>query len=109
MISGEFIKGSLKTLVLNLLKREGALHGYAIIRKIEELTGGKMKLSYGAIYPILYKLKNDGVLVTSSDIYNNRIRIYYALTDKGQSVAKEKNKELTEFIQSIQHIVGPKT
>ena len=64
MISSEIIKGSLKTIVLKLLKEEGPMHGYAITRKVEELTEGKIKLTYGALYPVLHKLENDGVLVT---------------------------------------------
>jgi len=108
MVPSDLIKGSLKTIVLTLLKVEGPLHGYAITRKVEQLTEGKIKLTYGALYPILHKLESDGVLVTSSENYNNRIRIYYALTDKGQSVVIEKVKELTEFIESLQRIVKTK-
>ena len=108
MIPTDLIKGSLKTIVLTLLKEEGPLHGYAITRKVEQLTEGKIKLTYGALYPILHKLESDGVLVTSSENYNNRIRIYYALTEKGQSVVIEKVKELTEFIESLQRIIETK-
>ena len=108
MISSELIKGSLKTIILKLLKEEGPLHGYAITRKVETMTEGKIKLTYGALYPILHKLERDGILVTASENFNNRIRIYYALTDKGESVVIEKLKELTEFIESLQRIVDAK-
>lgn len=108
MISTELLRGSLKTIVLKLLKEEGQLHGYAITRKVEELTEGKIKLTYGALYPILHKLESEGVLVTTSENYNNRIRIYYALTDKGQSVVIEKMKELNEFIESLKLIIESK-
>jgi DNA-binding PadR family transcriptional regulator len=101
MIPNEIIKGSLKTIVLKLLKEEGPLHGYAITRKVEEITMGRINLTYGALYPILHKLKKEGVLVTATEIRNNRIRIYYALTPKGKSVTAEKIKELQEFIQSL--------
>jgi PadR family transcriptional regulator PadR len=108
MISNELLKGSMKTIVMKLLKEEGPLHGYAITQKVEDLTQGKVKLSYGALYPVLHKLENDGVLVTASEIFNNRTRIYYALTEKGQSVVIEKVKELSEFIESLQRIIEPK-
>ena len=84
------------------------MHGYAITRKVEEMTEGKIKLTYGALYPILHKLESEGVLVTESENYNNRMRIYYALTEKGQSVVLEKIQELTEFIESLQRIVDTK-
>lgn len=105
MISNELLKGSLKTILLKVLKEEGPMHGYALTRKVEELTRGEIKLTFGAIYPVLHKLENDGILVTASDNYNNRVRIYYALTDKGQSLVIEKIKELTEFIESLKSII----
>jgi PadR family transcriptional regulator PadR len=108
MISTDLIKGSLKTIVLQLLKEEGPMHGYAITRKVEEITEGKIKLTYGALYPILHKLENEKILVTASEIFNNRIRIYYALTPKGQSAVIEKIKELNEFIDALQRIVNAK-
>jgi PadR family transcriptional regulator, regulatory protein PadR len=108
MISSELLRGSLKTIVLKLLKEKGPMHGYAITQKVEELTEGKIKLTYGALYPILHKLESEKVLVTESEIYNNRIRIYYSLTPEGESVVTEKVKELTEFIESLQRIIEPK-
>jgi PadR family transcriptional regulator PadR len=108
MIPNDLIKGSLKTIILKVLKEDGPSHGYAITRKVEEMTQGKIKLTYGALYPVLHKLESEGILVTATENYNNRIRIYYALTDKGQSVVIEKVKELKEFIESLQHIVDLK-
>jgi PadR family transcriptional regulator PadR len=108
MIPADLIKGSLKTIVLKLLKEEGPMHGYAITRKVEDLTGGKMKLTYGALYPVLHKLEKEGVLVSTSENFNNRIRIYYSLTPKGQKVVAERIKELNEFIESLQRIVDTK-
>ncbi len=52
MISSELLKGSVKTILLKVLKEDGPMHGYAITSKIEELTGGQIKLTYGALYPI---------------------------------------------------------
>jgi DNA-binding PadR family transcriptional regulator len=105
MISSELIKGSLKTIVLKVLKEEGPMHGYALTRKVEELTDGKIKLTYGALYPVLYKLESEKALVTAKEIYNNRTRIYYALTPKGHSIIAEKIKEMNEFIESLQRII----
>jgi PadR family transcriptional regulator PadR len=107
MISSELLKGSLKTIVLKLLKENGRMYGYEITRKVEELTGGKINLTYGALYPVLHKLESEGVLITESENFNNRIRIYYSLTPKGDSVVAEKIKELTEFMESLQRIIQP--
>ena len=108
MIPSDLIKGSLKTIVLKLLKENGRMYGYEITRKVEELTEGKIKLTYGALYPVLHKLESEGVLVTESENFNNRIRIYYLLTPHGHSVVEDKIKELNEFIESLQRIVDTK-
>lgn len=109
MLQSDLIKGSIRTIVLKLLKENGRMYGYEITRKVEELTSGRLKLTYGALYPVLHKLESEGVLVTEAENFNNRIRIYYSLTEKGHSLVQEKVKELMEFIDSLQSIVNPKT
>ncbi len=107
MIASDLIKGSLKTIVLKLLKENSRMYGYEITRKVEELTAGKIKLTYGALYPVLHKLEKEGVLVTEPENFNNRIRIYYSLTEEGHSVVAERLKEMKEFIESLHKIVDP--
>lgn len=109
MIQTDLIKGSLRTIVLKLLKENGRMYGYEITRKVDELTAGKIKLTYGALYPVLHKLESEGVLITEQENYNNRIRVYYSLTEKGHSLVSEKIRELMEFIESLQGIVNPQT
>ncbi|MDP4224438.1 MAG: PadR family transcriptional regulator [Bacteroidota bacterium] len=108
MISTEFIKGSLKTIVLKVLKEDGPMHGYALTKRVEELTEGKIKLTYGNIYPLLHKLEKEKVLVTARDISTGRMRIGYALTPKGESLVTQKIKEIKEFIETLQIIVDLK-
>jgi DNA-binding PadR family transcriptional regulator len=108
MISSELLKGSLKTIVLKLLEENGRMYGYEITRKVEEITRGKIVLTYGALYPVLHKLESEGVLQVESENYNNRIRIYYKLTPKGKSVVQEKLQEMAEFIHTLSTILDPK-
>lgn len=107
MISSELLKGSLKTIILKVLEENGRMYGYEITRKVEELTNGKIKLTYGALYPVLHKLEDEGVLVTESENFNNRIRIYYKLTSGGKAVVVEKISEMAEFLETIRKIVEP--
>lgn len=109
MIPSDLIKGSLKTIVLKLLEENGRMYGYDITRRVEEMTEGKIKLTYGALYPVLHKLESEGVLITESENFNNRTRIYYLLTPHGHSVVEEKIKEMNEFIESLQRIVNTKS
>ena len=105
----ELLKGSLKSIVLKLLSENEKMYGYEITQKVEVLTEGKIQLTYGALYPILHKLEKEGSLITESQNVNNRMRIYYKLTPKGNSLAKEKIKELEEFIETIKTLLQPNT
>ena len=108
MVPTELIKGSLKSIVLKLLSENGRMYGYDITRKVEELTAGKIKLTYGALYPILHKLEVEGAVITESENYNNRTRIYYKLTPKGNSFAAEKIKEFEEYLEVVGMLLNPK-
>jgi PadR family transcriptional regulator PadR len=107
MITTELLKGSLKSIVLKLLSENGRMYGYDITRKVEELTAGKIKLTYGALYPVLHKLEVDGAVETKAENYNNRIRIYYKLTPKGTSFAREKIRELEEYLEVMGLLLKP--
>ena len=83
------------------------MYGYQITQTVEALSGGKIKLTYGALYPILHKMENDGHVETEKEIVNNRTRVYYRLTETGVSTAKEKINELEEFITTIKILISP--
>jgi PadR family transcriptional regulator, regulatory protein PadR len=108
MIPRELLKGSLKSVVLKLLAENGRMYGYEITQKIEELSNGKIKLTYGALYPVLHKLENDGEVTIETENVNNRIRIYYLLTKKGNTLASKSIDELAEFIETISLIINSK-
>lgn len=105
MISTDLLKGSLKTIVLRLLKEHKRMYGYEITKQVEEMTGGKIKLTYGALYPVLHKLEKEGTVVTERENFNNRTRIYYSLTPAGRSVLQEKLDEMREFLNAISQII----
>lgn len=107
MISKELLKGSLKSIILKLLSENGRMYGYELTQKMEELSEGKIKFTVGALYPILHKLENDGVVITESEIINNRVRIYYKLTKTGESTAQEKINELKEYIETMGLLLKP--
>ncbi len=107
MNNKEYIKGTIKTIVLKLLTEKEKMYGYEISQRVGQLSGDEIKLTYGALYPILYKLENEGLLTTTSEIVDNRARKYYSLTEKGQKQAIEKVSELKKFINSLEQILKP--
>jgi DNA-binding PadR family transcriptional regulator len=106
-ISTELLKGSLKSIVLKLLSENKRMYGYEITQTVETLSGGKIKLTYGALYPILHKLESEGSVQTETEVVNNRTRVYYKLTETGFNTAREKVNELEEFIATIKILISP--
>ncbi len=83
------------------------MYGYEITQRVKELTKGKIELTFGALYPILHKLEQEGVVQTESEVINNRNRIYYSLTESGVNTAKERVAELEEFVNTIKGLLKP--
>ena len=107
MNSKEYIKGTIKTIVLKLLCEKKKMYGYEISQRVKLLSSGEIELTYGALYPILYKLQDEGLLTTESEIVDGRVRKYYSLTKEGNVTAKEKVAELTQFIEVIKAVISP--
>jgi len=106
-ISSELLKGSLKPIVMKLLKENDRMYGYEITQRVDELSKGKIVLTYGALYPVLHKLETDGIVITEQENVNNRTRVYYKLTPKGTEKSIEKINELEEFIRTMTLILKP--
>lgn len=107
-ISSDLIKGLIKPIILRLLEENGKMYGYEITQKVEYLTRGKIQLTFGALYPILHKLEDDGIVTTETEMVNNRARVYYKLTKSGKNSAKEKIRELEEFLSILNDFLNPK-
>ena len=77
MNNQKLYKGSLQTIILNLLDEKGKLYGYEITKLVKEITKGNLTISEGALYPTLHKLESEGVLEVEITTFNNRKRKYY--------------------------------
>jgi PadR family transcriptional regulator PadR len=94
----EIPRGSLDLLVLRTLHTLGPLHGYAIARRIEQVAGGTMRLSQGAIYPALIRLEQRGWIRTKWGVSETNRKVkFYELTRAG---AKQLQTEITRWEQS---------
>ena len=101
MYSSELIKGTLKTIILKLLSDSDKMYGYEITQKVKELTGGKIQLTEGALYPTLHAMETQGILTTDVVNVGNRIRKYYSVTETGKKVANDKVSEYSDFIDTM--------
>ena len=84
MASADLLPGTLDLLILKAVSL-GPEHGYGVLLRIEQITGGALLVEQGALYPALYRLERRGLLQTewgTSD--NNRKAKFYSLTAAGR-------------------------
>jgi PadR family transcriptional regulator, regulatory protein PadR len=108
MYSSELIKGTLKTIVLKLLSDNPKMYGYEITQKVKELTGDKIQLTEGALYPSLHAMEEDGILTTEVVLIGKRVRKYYTLTKKGKITSKEKVREFADYLNTMKFLLDIK-
>jgi DNA-binding PadR family transcriptional regulator len=109
MYSSELIKGTLKTIVLKLLAENKRMYGYEITQKVKDLTGNKIQITEGALYPTLHALEADGILITETEYIGKRVRKYYSLSKEGHNKSKEKVNEFADFMNTMKFLLEIKT
>ncbi len=109
MYSSELIKGTLKTIILKLLKEQGKMYGYEITNRVKELTEGKIQITEGALYPTLHALEKKGELTTEKVFIGKRVRKYYSLTKAGKITVEDRVTEFSEFMKTMQILLGVHT
>jgi transcriptional regulator len=84
MEPGALIPGTLDLLILKAISL-GPLHGYAVLLRVLQLTGGQLTIEQGAVYPALYRLEHQGLLNARWGVSdNNRRARFYSLTASGR-------------------------
>jgi transcriptional regulator len=105
----ELLNGTLDLLILKTLDTMGALHGYGIARRIEQMSASVMRLSQGSIYPALMRLEQQGWIATKWGVSETNRKVkFYALTRAG---AKQLRVEVANWEQAtalVARILGAK-
>ena len=80
----DLLPGTLDMLILKAVSL-GALHGYGVLLRIEQMTHGALLIEQGALYPALYRLERQGLLDAEWGVSdNNRRAKFYTLTAAGR-------------------------
>jgi PadR family transcriptional regulator PadR len=88
------LQGTLDLLILKALSL-GDLHGLAVSRRIEQMTGGTFQVKPGSLFPSLHRMEESGWLASSwGESENNRRAKYYRLTRAGR---KQLDAETSEW------------
>ena len=103
------LNGTLDLLILKTLDTMGALHGYAIARRIEQMSSSVMRLSQGSIYPALMRLEQQGWIATKWGVSEtNRTVKCYSLTRSG---TRQLHVEVANWEQAtalVSRVLGAK-
>ena len=84
------LPGTLDLLILKACSL-GKLHGYGVLLRIGQISGGALEIQQGALYPALYRLEHQGLLASEWGISdNNRKAKYYRLTPTGRRRLSEE-------------------
>lgn len=88
-ISKDLVAASATPLVLSILK-EGDSYGYAIIKRVKELSGEEMNWTDGMLYPVLHRLEDQGHIAAYwQKSPRGRKRKYYSLTATGDDFLED--------------------
>jgi PadR family transcriptional regulator, regulatory protein PadR len=82
--SAELVRGSLDLMVLSVLTHE-PLYGYSIQQRLRDVTGGRVPLPAGTLYPLLHRLESEKLIRSRWDESTGRRRKWYEITKSGRT------------------------
>lgn len=81
---------------------EGPLHGYGVIKRAGELSGGRVRLAVGTLYGALDRLSADGLIALDrEEVVDGRPRRYYRITDDGTLVVTQEAERMQQAAQVV--------
>ena len=107
-VAKDLVAASATPMVLGILA-EGDSYGYAILRRINELSGGELDWTEGLLYPLLHRLERLGYVEAYwQSVTGERKRKYYRITDDGRAELAEQRKQWDTVVDALKEIwLGP--
>src|SRR5258708_5625859 len=97
----ELLPGTLDLLILKAVSL-GALHGYGVLIRIGQISGGALTIEQGALYPALYRLEHQGLLASEWGVSeNNRRAKFYSLTAAGRKRLRQETESWNRLVSAI--------
>jgi PadR family transcriptional regulator, regulatory protein PadR len=108
--AGEVPYGTLDLMVLKTLQVMGALHGYAIARRIEQVARGSLALNQGTIYPALLRLEQKGWIASEwGTSENNRRARFYSITRAGRKQLATEAESWARTVAVVARLLDDQT
>jgi len=97
----ELLPGTLDMLILKAVSLK-PLHGYGVLLRIGQISGGALDIPQGSLYPALYRLEAKGLISTEwGESENNRRAKYYTLTAAGRKRFREETANWNRLVEAI--------
>jgi transcriptional regulator len=102
----EVLRGTLDLLILKALSLE-PLHGVGVLNRIEQITGGKFRVSFGSLFPSLHRMEEKGWLTAEWRATEaNRRGKYYRLTAAGESQLETEARDWNRVVAAMALAMG---
>ena len=99
--SVDILPGTLDMLILKAVSL-GRLHGYGVLLRIEQISGGALQIQQGALYPALYRLEHQGLITSEWGVSeNNRKAKFYRLSAAGRRRLGEETASWNRLAEAI--------
>jgi len=103
----DLVQGTLALLILRVIARE-PMHGWAIARRIRQMSQDELRVGQSALYPALHKLEQQGWIEAEwAQSENNRRAKYYKLTAAGRKALKAETAQWERLSTAISLVVRP--
>lgn len=101
MAAAELLPGNLDLIVLKAISL-GEVHGYGVLLRIEQISGGAIMVQQGVLYPALYRLEQRGLIAGRWDTSsNNRRARFYKLTALGRRQFVQGQGEWQRLVEAM--------
>jgi len=102
----DLLQGTLEVLILKSISL-GPLHGYGILLRIQQLSGGRIEIPQGSFYVAIYRLEHrDLIRGEWGESENNRRAKFYSLTAAGRRQLKLETAKWGEMTEAVNGILG---
>lgn len=100
-----FRRGVMSLVILSLLTRED-MYGYQLVQETHRISGGRIITQEGSLYPVLYKLLDQGYISDRKELVGKRMsRIYYHLEPTGKARLLELLEEYNQISFGMKAII----
>ena len=102
----DLLQGTLDMLILKAVSL-GALHGYGVLLRIQQISNGRLEIQQGSLYPALFRLEHQGLLAgVWGESDNRRKAKFYSLTAAGRRRLQEQARDWNRMADIIAGILG---